>query len=53
MRHSLPDTQQLIASPEIAPELTGQGLPLSKRDAYNRVYDQPHERIEIITSVQP
>jgi hypothetical protein len=30
---------------EIAPELTGQGLPLSKCEAYNRVYDQhlgPH-----------
>ena len=25
---------------EIAPELTGQGLPLSKCEAYNRVYDQ-------------
>jgi hypothetical protein len=30
---------------EFAPELTGQGLPLSKCEAYNRVYDQhlgPH-----------
>jgi hypothetical protein len=26
--------------PEIAPELTGHGLPLSKCEAYNRVYDQ-------------
>jgi hypothetical protein len=25
---------------EIAPELTGHGLPLSKCEAYNRVYDQ-------------
>ncbi len=25
---------------EIAPELTGHGLPLSKGEAYNRVYDQ-------------
>jgi hypothetical protein len=29
--------------PEIAPELTGHGLPLSKCEAYNRVYDQPLE----------
>jgi hypothetical protein len=28
---------------EIAPELTGHGLPLSKCGAYNRVYDQPCE----------
>ena len=27
-------------SSEIAPELTGHGLPLSKCEAYNRVYDQ-------------
>jgi hypothetical protein len=25
---------------EIAPELTGHGLPLGKCEAYNRVYDQ-------------
>ena len=25
---------------EIAPELTGHGLPLSKCEAYNRVYEQ-------------
>ena len=25
---------------EIAPELTGHGLPLSKCEGYNRVYDQ-------------
>ncbi len=31
--------------PEIAPELTGQDLPLSKCEAYNRVYDQPHWRL--------
>jgi type 1 fimbriae regulatory protein FimB/type 1 fimbriae regulatory protein FimE len=28
---------------EIAPELTGYGLPLSKCEAYNRVYEQQHE----------
>ena len=28
---------------EIAPEPTGHGLPLSKCEAYNRVYDQPYE----------
>jgi hypothetical protein len=28
------------ASNEIAPEVTGHGLPLSKCEAYNRVYDQ-------------
>jgi hypothetical protein len=28
------------AEDEIAPELTGHGLPLSKCEAYNRVYDQ-------------
>jgi len=28
------------AAPEIAPELTGHGLPLDKCEAYNRVYDQ-------------
>ena len=28
---------------EIALELTGHGLPLSKCEAYNRVYDQPYE----------
>ena len=28
---------------EIAPELNGHGLPLSKCEAYNRVYDQPYE----------
>ena len=28
---------------EIAPELTGHGLPLNKCEAYNRVYDQPSE----------
>jgi hypothetical protein len=27
---------------EIAPELTGHGLPLVKCEAYNRVYDQPY-----------
>ena len=28
---------------EIAPERTGHGLPLSKCEAYNRVYDRPYE----------
>ena len=28
------------ATGEIAPELTGHGLPLGKCEAYNRVYDQ-------------
>jgi hypothetical protein len=27
---------------EIAPELTGHGLPLSKCEAYNRVYEQSY-----------
>ena len=30
----------MIILSEIAPELTGHGLPLSKCEAYNRVYDQ-------------
>jgi hypothetical protein len=30
----------VIETFEIAPELTGHGLPLSKCEAYNRVYDQ-------------
>jgi hypothetical protein len=30
----------LSPSSEIAPELTGHGLPLVKCEAYNRVYDQ-------------
>jgi hypothetical protein len=30
----------LAAVREIAPELTGHGLPFSKCEAYNRVYDQ-------------
>jgi hypothetical protein len=29
--------------PEMAPELTGHGLPLNKCEAYNRVYEQPYE----------
>jgi hypothetical protein len=32
----------LGADSEIAPELTGHGLPLVKCEAYNRVYDQPY-----------
>ena len=35
---------------EIAPELTGHGLPLSKCEAYNRVYAT--NRVEIITLVE-
>ena len=33
----------LKAESEIAPELTGHGLPLSECEAYNRVYEQPYE----------
>ena len=29
-----------MALSEIAPELTGEGLPLRKCEAYDRVYDQ-------------
>ncbi len=29
-----------VSVAEIAPELTGHGLPLSKCEAYNRVYEQ-------------
>src|SRR5215510_517339 len=36
----LPTTWVQMASPEIAPELTGHGLPLSKCEAYNRVYQK-------------
>jgi hypothetical protein len=32
-----------LSGPEIASELTGHGLPLSKCEAYNRVYEQPYE----------
>ena len=32
-----------IYASEIAPELTGHGLPLSKCEAYNHVHDQPYE----------
>jgi hypothetical protein len=32
----------LMVPGEIAPELTGHGLPLVKCEAYNRVYDQPY-----------
>jgi hypothetical protein len=32
----------VTAPPEIAPEPTGHGLPLSKCEAYNRVYEQPY-----------
>jgi hypothetical protein len=33
----------IVLLSEIAPERTGHGLPLSKCEAYNRVYDQPYE----------
>src|SRR5215813_14782848 len=33
-------SKKQLRLPEIAPELTGHGLPLSKCEAYNRVYDQ-------------
>ena len=36
-------TDDKIMGTEIAPETTGHGLPLSKCEAYNRVYDQPYE----------
>jgi hypothetical protein len=38
-----PAFQKAFNAGEIAPELTGHGLPLSKCEAYNRVYDQPSE----------
>jgi hypothetical protein len=38
--HTHPDRQVLALDTEIAPELTGHGLPLTKCEAYNRVYDQ-------------
>src|SRR5262249_43906913 len=34
-----PATREVVRA-EIAPELTGHGLPLGKCEAYNRVYDQ-------------
>jgi hypothetical protein len=34
---------KLYVEIEIAPELSGHGLPLIKCEAYNRVYDQPYE----------
>ena len=37
------NSSRTTSSSEIAPELTGHGLPLSKCEAYNRVYDQPYE----------
>ena len=41
---SLSDQQRTTCAVglEIAPELTGHGLPLTKCEAYNRVYDQPY-----------
>ena len=38
---SKPDQHEVLLGAEIAPEVTGHGLPLSKCEAYNRVYDQP------------
>ena len=38
--HNFRHAQGLSLLLEIAPELTGHGLPLSKCEAYNRVYDQ-------------
>jgi hypothetical protein len=35
--------EKALIGAEIAPEPTGHGLPLSKCEAYNRVYDQPYE----------
>ena len=35
------ECQTFYVAAEIAPEVTGHGLPLSKCEAYNRVYDQP------------
>jgi hypothetical protein len=40
MSKSAANERKLAA--EIAPELTGHGLPLIKCEAYNRVYDQPY-----------
>ena len=37
---SKPPSSGADTATEIAPELTGHGLPLSKCEAYNRVYDQ-------------
>jgi len=39
-RHTTPASYYVFADGEIAPELTGHGLPLAKCEAYNRVYDQ-------------
>lgn len=39
------DAPRCIVAVEIAPEVTGQGLPLHKWEAYNRVYDQ-HSRAD-------
>jgi hypothetical protein len=35
-------SRRYVEGAEIAPELTGHGLPLVKCEAYNRVYDQPY-----------
>ena len=37
-----PEFADLTYNDEIAPEPTGHGLPLSKCEAYNRVYEQPY-----------
>ena len=39
-RHHAADRSRAALLHEIAPELTGHGLPLGKCEAYNRVYDQ-------------
>jgi tripartite-type tricarboxylate transporter receptor subunit TctC len=43
---AVPDGHTILATTtslaEIAPEPTGHGLPLSKCEAYNRVYEQPY-----------
>jgi hypothetical protein len=41
-RLSVTPGDALNASTEIAPEPTGHGLPLSRCEAYNRVYEQPY-----------
>jgi hypothetical protein len=40
IQSNLPMRSDLLS--EIAPEVTGHGLPLSKCEAYKRVYDQPY-----------
>jgi hypothetical protein len=42
LQRSEPDLNKIGTWIEIAPEPTGHGLPLSKCEAYNRVYEQPY-----------